>query len=160
LTLISTSDDFKITLNYFSHTLLLLLFSASVIPDSYFSSNKLGLESFMLAKKLYNSVNSHKNVESEVIVSYTNQNGHYDMLKNNLKRTVLSNYAGNEQSSDTPTKGKEKAQNNINNHLETIEEKYTKLNFSPSQKRKTTLLTTFFLLQKYKNLSLNLNPIF
>ncbi|CAG8830816.1 23141_t:CDS:2, partial [Racocetra persica] len=141
---ISTSDDFEITPNHLLYTPPLLLFSASVISDSYFSSNELGLESLMLAKKLYNGVNSHKNVKSEIIVSFANQNDHYDTLKNNLKRTVLSNYASNEQSSDTPTKGKKKAQNNINNYLETIEEKYAKLNSSPSRKRKPTLLTASF----------------
>ncbi|CAG8842077.1 26011_t:CDS:2, partial [Racocetra persica] len=77
------------------------------------------------------------NVESEVIVSYSNQNSHYDSLKNNLKRTILSS-----SENSNKEKGKEKPQSDINNHLKTIEEKYAKLNFSNSRKRKSNLLTS------------------
>ncbi|CAG8845037.1 20184_t:CDS:2, partial [Racocetra persica] len=112
---------------------------------SYFSNNDLGIESLMLSKKLYNSITGNKNIKLEVIVSYSNQNGHYNMLKNNQKKTVLSNYASNEQSPQTSNKEKGKAQNNINNHLDTIEENYAKLSSSSSRKRKqSNLLTTSF----------------
>ncbi|CAG8612817.1 13979_t:CDS:2 [Dentiscutata erythropus] len=161
---ISTStDDVEITPDDLPYTSPLLLFSAPVVPNSHFSNNEFGRESLMLSKKLYNGVTGHKNIESEVIVSYTNQNGRYNALKDNLKKTVLSvigslkigakkmlhiiatdiewNYAGNEQTSDNSNKGKAKAQNDLNNHLESIEEKYTKLN-SPSKKRQRTNLPT------------------
>ncbi|KAF0491439.1 hypothetical protein F8M41_021818 [Gigaspora margarita] len=54
------------------------------------------------------------------------------------------NYAGAEQSSNNSNKEKAKAQDNINNHLKSIEEKYAKLS-SPSRKRRgTNLLPTSF----------------
>ncbi|CAG8727781.1 26084_t:CDS:2, partial [Racocetra persica] len=112
---------------------------------SNFSNNDLGIESLMLSKKLYNGITRNKNIKLEVIIFYSNQNGHYNTLKNNLKKTVLSNYASNEQSPETSNKEKGKAQNNINNYLDTIKEKYAKLSSSPSRKRQqSNLLTTSF----------------
>ncbi|RIB26565.1 hypothetical protein C2G38_2266581 [Gigaspora rosea] len=162
---ISTStDEIEITPDNLPHSPPLLLYSAPVVSNSYFSDNEFGRESFMLSKKLYNGVTGYKNIESEVIIFYTNQTNRYDTLKNNLKKTVLSvigrfkvgtrkmhhiiafdiewNYAGAEQSSNNSNKGKAKAQDDINNHLENIEEKYAKLS-SPSRKRRgTNLLPT------------------
>ncbi|CAG8552288.1 21978_t:CDS:1, partial [Racocetra persica] len=164
---ISTSDEIELTPSDLPHASPLLLYSAFIISDFYFSNNDLGIESLMLSKKLYNSITRNKNIESEVIISYFNQNGHYDALKNNLKKPVLFiirrlkvgtkkmlhliasdiewNYTSNEQSSETSNKEKRKAQNDINNHLDTIKEKYAKLSISPSRKRKqSNLLTTSF----------------
>ncbi|CAG8551161.1 15551_t:CDS:2, partial [Dentiscutata heterogama] len=45
------------------------------------------------------------------------------------------NYVSNEQTSNNLNKAKAKAQGDINNHLEGIEEKYAKLNSFPSRKR-------------------------
>ncbi|CAG8770753.1 6772_t:CDS:1, partial [Dentiscutata heterogama] len=89
-------------------------------------------------------ITSHKNIESEVIVSYTNQNSQDNALKDNLKQTVLSvigrlkigakkilyiiaidielNYTGNKQTSNNLNKKKAKAQDDINDYLEDIEE--------------------------------------
>ncbi|CAG8699293.1 27505_t:CDS:2 [Dentiscutata erythropus] len=163
---ISTSnDEIKITPGDLLYSSLLLLFSASVIPNTHFSNNKFGKESLMLSKKLYNGATSYKNIETEIIVSYTNQNSQYNVLKDNLKKTVLSvirrlkigakkmlhiiatdikwNYASNEQTSDNSNKVKAKAQGDINDHLESIKEKYTKLNsFSSKKKQCSNLLPT------------------
>ncbi|RIB19888.1 hypothetical protein C2G38_2180711 [Gigaspora rosea] len=44
----------------------------------------------MLLKKLYNAVTGQKGIDSDVIVSYANVNGHYDSFRDSLKKTVLS----------------------------------------------------------------------
>ncbi|CAG8604132.1 39340_t:CDS:2 [Gigaspora margarita] len=67
---ISTStDEIEITPDNLPHSLPLLLYSAPVISNSYFSNNEFGRESFMLSKKLYNGVTGHKNIESEPLIS-------------------------------------------------------------------------------------------
>ncbi|CAG8783222.1 6748_t:CDS:2 [Gigaspora margarita] len=64
--------------------------------------------------------------KSEIIVLYTNQNGRYNALKDNLKKIVLS------------VIGRLKiAQTDINNHLKSIEERYTN-----SRKRQQTNLSS------------------
>ncbi|CAG8676097.1 1471_t:CDS:2 [Dentiscutata erythropus] len=135
----------------------LLLFFASIISNTHFSNNEFGKKSFMLSKKLYNGITGYKNIETKMIVSYTNQNSQYNTLKDNLKKTVLAvigrlkigtkkmlhiiatdiewNYVSNKQTSDNLNKAKAKAQGDINDYLESIEEKYTKLNSSSSRKR-------------------------
>jgi hypothetical protein len=44
----------------------------------------------MLSKKLYNSVNNYRNIESKVIVLYNNPYNQYDTVKNNMKKIVFS----------------------------------------------------------------------
>ncbi|RIB20430.1 hypothetical protein C2G38_2179366 [Gigaspora rosea] len=58
-------NKIEITPDDLSHSLPLLLYSAPVISNSYFSDNEFGRESFMLFKKLYNGVTSHINIESK-----------------------------------------------------------------------------------------------
>ncbi|CAG8538699.1 14550_t:CDS:2 [Cetraspora pellucida] len=119
---------------------------------------------FMLSRRLYNGVTGKKNIESNIIVSYTNQNSRYNSLKENLKRTIMSvvgrfkigshkktphilvsdiewNYAGNNnesQTSNPSNKGKEKPREELDNQLDIIEEKYAKMDTQPSKKRKRT----------------------
>ncbi|CAG8758642.1 8409_t:CDS:2, partial [Racocetra persica] len=108
---ISTSNyEIEVTSDDLLYMSPLLLFSVSIIPNLYFFNNEFGRESFMLTKKLYNSVTEYKNIESE-------------------------NYAGHEQTSNNSNKGKPKAQNDLNNYFKSIKEKYTKLNSSFSRKR-------------------------
>ncbi|CAG8751897.1 9280_t:CDS:2, partial [Dentiscutata erythropus] len=114
--LISTSnDEIEITPDDLPYSSSLLLFFAPVVSNTHFSNNKFGRESLMLSKKLYNGVTGHKNIETEIIVSYTNQNGRYNALKDNLKKT---NYASNEQTSNNSNKAKAKAQSDINDYFE------------------------------------------
>ncbi|CAG8755275.1 16296_t:CDS:1, partial [Gigaspora margarita] len=68
----------------------LLMYSAPTITNFYKANNNVGRQSFMLSKKLYNPVTGQKAINSDVIVSYTNVNGHYDSLRDSLKRTVIS----------------------------------------------------------------------
>ncbi|RIB07425.1 hypothetical protein C2G38_2214509 [Gigaspora rosea] len=72
------------------YTFPLLLYTAPVLTNSYKVNNAIGRQSFMLSKKLYNPVTNQKGIESNVIVSYTNANGRYDSLKDNLKKSVIS----------------------------------------------------------------------
>ncbi|CAG8471451.1 15677_t:CDS:2 [Dentiscutata erythropus] len=67
----------------------LLLFSAPILQNSFLSldGNK---ECFILTKRLYNGVNNHKNIETKITVSYDNSNNRYDIIKNNIKKTVMS----------------------------------------------------------------------
>ncbi len=54
------------------------------------SSKKTGeRKSFLLSRKLYNSVTGNKDINSKIIVSYTNQYNQYNALKKNLKKTVF-----------------------------------------------------------------------
>ena len=56
---LSDEDSSKDKLSYAS---LLLMYSAPVVPNSYFPDANHETESFMLSKKLYNAVNGNKNV--------------------------------------------------------------------------------------------------
>ncbi|CAG8831506.1 36626_t:CDS:1, partial [Racocetra persica] len=47
-------------------------------------------QSFILSKKLYNPINGQKGIKSNIIVSYTNANSRYDLLKESLKKSVIS----------------------------------------------------------------------
>ncbi|CAG8450263.1 2944_t:CDS:2 [Cetraspora pellucida] len=88
---ISYSDDeYTLTSENLPNSSSLLFYSASVIMNSYIPNNKEGQESFMLARHLYNAVTNNKHVDSKVVVSYMNKNNHYNALKNNLKKIVLS----------------------------------------------------------------------
>ncbi|CAG8673206.1 8877_t:CDS:2 [Acaulospora morrowiae] len=125
-----------------------------VVADSYISDIDGGRESFMLSKRLYNGVNNHKNIESKVIVSYTNVHGRYNSIKTNLKKTIMSvvgklkiggssmqhiiaseiewNYAGNNSQSSNVSD-----QNSTNmQELESLEARYLQMNASPKKKRK------------------------
>ncbi|CAG8695058.1 4645_t:CDS:2, partial [Racocetra persica] len=66
---ISISDKIKLTSDNLSHGPLLLFYSAPVVSNSYFLDNEHGIESLLLSRKLYNGVNSHKNVESQLPTS-------------------------------------------------------------------------------------------
>ncbi|CAG8635259.1 5932_t:CDS:2 [Gigaspora margarita] len=87
-------------------------------------------------KKLYNPMNSQKEIESNVIVSYTNANSQYDSLKESLKKKIEWSYSSNEPKSllrFTDTKAKS---NNFNSQLNMIEEQYVIMNSQPFNKRK------------------------
>ena len=58
---LSDEDSSKDKLSYAS---LLLMYSAPVVPNSYFPDANYKTGSFMLSKKLYNTVNGNKDVES------------------------------------------------------------------------------------------------
>ncbi|CAG8669683.1 2899_t:CDS:2 [Gigaspora margarita] len=88
---ISYSDDeYTLTQENLPNSSPLLLYSASIVLNSYIPNNNGGRESFMLARCLYNGVTNNKQIDSKVIISYVNENNRYNSLKNNLKRTVLS----------------------------------------------------------------------
>ncbi|RIB24187.1 hypothetical protein C2G38_2169284 [Gigaspora rosea] len=70
------------------YTFPLLIYSAPAVTSSYKSNDAIGRQSFMLSKKLYNPVTGQKGIESDMIVSYAN--GHYDSLKESLKKSVIS----------------------------------------------------------------------
>ncbi|RIB02240.1 hypothetical protein C2G38_2228372 [Gigaspora rosea] len=73
-----------------SYAFSLLIYSAPAVTNSYKSNNNIGRQSFMLSEKLYNAITGQKGIDSNVIVFYANINGHYDSLKDSLKKTVLS----------------------------------------------------------------------
>ncbi|CAG8761343.1 42493_t:CDS:2, partial [Gigaspora margarita] len=135
LTLIQTvpistsSNEIEITSDDLPYTPPLLLFSVPVIPNSYFSNNEYGRESLMLYKKLYNGITGYKNIESKV-------KDWYQKMLYIIALDIEWNYAGNEQTSDNSNKGKTKAQIDINNHLESIEERYA----NSRKKQRTNLL--------------------
>ncbi|CAG8741414.1 14650_t:CDS:1, partial [Dentiscutata erythropus] len=88
--ILSPDPDYIPTYDNLLNSLPLLLYSAMAIPGSYLSNNNRGRESFMLARRLYNGITNTKNISSKVIVFYRNENKHYDAVKNNFQKTVLS----------------------------------------------------------------------
>ncbi|KAF0332775.1 hypothetical protein F8M41_021113 [Gigaspora margarita] len=56
------------------NSLPLLTYTTTIVSDSYIADNQDGQESFTLARWLYNRVTNNKNMDSRVIVSYTNEN--------------------------------------------------------------------------------------
>ncbi|CAG8754012.1 11584_t:CDS:1, partial [Racocetra persica] len=128
------------------------------VTNSYKLNDNIGRQSFMLSKKFYNPINSQKDIESNVIVSYTNANGRYDSLKESLKKSVIFaigrlklspnsklphiisseiewSYTTNEPKSSSyssnVTSNKE-----YNNQLDMIEKQYTTISSQPPNKRK------------------------
>ncbi|CAG8854955.1 34298_t:CDS:2, partial [Gigaspora margarita] len=158
-----SDDEYTLTQEDLPNSSPLLLYSASVVPNSYIPNNNGGRESFILARRLYNGVTNNKQVDSKVIISYVNENNRYNSLKNNLKRTVLSvvgrlklgskrlphilasdiewTYPTNDpQPSNTSTSGKTSSQGELDTELESIEEKYATLTSQFPQKRQRTNL--------------------
>ncbi|CAG8746605.1 15703_t:CDS:2, partial [Racocetra persica] len=85
----------------------------------------IGRQSFILSQKLYNPTNSQKSIESNVIISYTNANVHYDLLKESLKKSIISAIGRLKLSP-----------NKYNNQLDMIKEQYTTMSSQPPNKRK------------------------
>ncbi|RHZ80143.1 hypothetical protein Glove_139g15 [Diversispora epigaea] len=157
-----SSDDSTNTQEDLPYSSPLLIYSAPALTNSYKSNDEIGRHSFLMSKKLYNGVTGKKNVESNIIISYTNPNGRYNSLKDNLKKTVMSvigrfkigshkrpphimasdiewNYAGNigeSQSLHSSNKGKTKPHEDLDNQLDIIDEKYAKMNSESLKKRK------------------------
>ncbi|RIB19889.1 hypothetical protein C2G38_2180715 [Gigaspora rosea] len=98
---------------------LLLIYTASVVPNFYIPDNRGGHESFMMACHLYNGVTNNRYIDSKVIVSYTNEHNRYTSMKNNLKK----------QSS------KVASQEEIDTYLNSIEEKYATFTSQLPQKK-------------------------
>ncbi|CAG8720065.1 10409_t:CDS:2, partial [Dentiscutata erythropus] len=146
----------------------LLLFSAPVVQGSYHPATDGGRESFMLSKRLYNGVTNNNHVHSNVIISYSTDNKRYTAMKNNLQKTVLSvigrvkigsskiphiiasdiewTYLVSESSqySGISSKDKPKSREELDNQLDSIEEKYATLSSQPLQKKpKLTSLPLF-----------------
>ncbi|CAG8689003.1 10095_t:CDS:1 [Ambispora leptoticha] len=141
----SVEND-ELTHNDLPYSAPLLLYSSPIVPDSYID-NDSGRKSFELFRKSYNSVNDHKNLDTNVIVSYSNEHGRYNALKDNLSKTVLSvverlklgskkiphivasdikwNYLGKAVSNLTNNKDAP-SQDDFDDQLDDIEEKYTK----------------------------------
>ncbi|CAG8791649.1 7979_t:CDS:1 [Gigaspora margarita] len=86
----SPQRDSTCALKDLLYTFPFLLYTAPALTNSYKVNDAIGRQSFMLLKKLYNSVTNQKGIEFNVIVSYTNANGCYNSLKDNLKKSVIS----------------------------------------------------------------------
>jgi hypothetical protein len=157
-----SSDDSANVPEDLPYTSPLLIYSAPAVTNSYKSNDEVGRQSFLMSKKLYNGVTGKKNVESNVIISYTNPNGRYNSLKDNLKKTILSvigrfkigsqkklphiiasdiewNYASNVNESRTSNsfnKEKNKSHEELDNQLDIIEEKYARMSAAETSKKR------------------------
>ncbi|CAG8719850.1 16541_t:CDS:2, partial [Racocetra persica] len=133
----SPHPDFQCTPEDLPYAFSLLLFTTLAITNSYKINTSIGRQSFMLSKKLYNPVTSQKGIESDVIVSYTNPNRHYNSLKDSLKKSVVS-AVGRLKLNLTKKSAKE-----FNSHLDIIKEQYATINSQTSnKKRKVTLFSS------------------
>ncbi|CAG8815301.1 29668_t:CDS:2, partial [Racocetra persica] len=125
LTLIQSISIFvendKLIHNDLLYSAPLLLYSSLMVPDSYID-NDSGRKSFELFKKSYNGVNGHKNLDTNMIVSYSNEYRSYNALKDNLSKTVLSVVGRLKIGS----KKSLTSLHDFNDQLNNIEEKYAK----------------------------------
>ncbi|CAG8619106.1 2148_t:CDS:1 [Cetraspora pellucida] len=148
-----TESDVKLTHDDLPWSAPMLIYSSPVVSDSYID-NDGGRKSFELHRRSYNGVTGHKNLESNVIVSYSNDHGRYNTLRDNIPRTVISvvgrlklgsnkilhivasdiewNYIG--KSSNVSIDKNVPSQDDFDNQLDDIEEKYAKKK-SASNKR-------------------------
>ncbi|CAG8833638.1 8313_t:CDS:2, partial [Gigaspora margarita] len=69
-----SNTEYAFTSADLSYSSPLLFFSASVVQSSYCSDNEGEKESFILTRRLYNSITNNKYVPSNVIIFYTNKN--------------------------------------------------------------------------------------
>ncbi|CAG8743990.1 7466_t:CDS:1, partial [Dentiscutata heterogama] len=157
----------------------LLLYTALAVTNSYKFNNTIEKQSFMLSKKLYNLVTGQKAIESDVIVSYTNANGHYDSLKKSLKKSVISavgrlkltfnskiphiisseiewSYAANDpKSSNKPSiKSKE-----LNTQLDLIKEQYITTSQNSNKRVRSSLFVSSLSTSSDKPLATNLKDL-
>ncbi|CAG8803783.1 24886_t:CDS:1, partial [Racocetra persica] len=162
--LMSVEND-ELTHDDFSYSAPLLLYSSSIVPDFYIDSDSdNGRKSFELFRKSYNGVNSHKNLDTNVIVSYSNENKRYNILKDNLPRTVLSvvrrlkigsikiphiialdiewNYLG--KTISNVTNSKNVSQVDFDSQLDDIEEKHAIKRTASRKRVRINPLTAFF----------------
>ncbi|CAG8525448.1 17653_t:CDS:2, partial [Racocetra persica] len=150
-----------------SYAFFLLLFTAPAVTNFYKFNTSIERQSFMLSKKLYNPITGQKDIELDVIVSYTNPNGHYDLLKNSLKKSIISaigklklnptskishiisseikwSYVANEPKFLSQLLAKKaKSIKEFNNQLDIIEKQYTTINSQTSNKKRKVGLFFF-----------------
>ncbi|CAG8610698.1 18932_t:CDS:2 [Gigaspora margarita] len=106
----SSKGDYVLTLEDLPSSSLLIIYSATVVADSYIPDNQGGRESFMMARQLYNGITNNRN-------------------------TYVSN---NLLPSSTTTNAKGISEVEFNEHLDGIEEKYATLISHVPQKRQNT----------------------
>ena len=92
LTLISSTniyDDDNLTIENLPENPPLLIFT-STIEDGSLVENDNGKNSFIMTKKLHNGVNKNKDVQNKIFVSYNNEGGRYNSLRNVVKKGAFS----------------------------------------------------------------------
>ncbi|CAG8810504.1 17001_t:CDS:2, partial [Racocetra persica] len=105
----------------------ILIYSSPAAPDSYIDNDE-GRKSFELLRKSYNGVTSHRNLDSNVIVSYSNKYSRYNTLKDNILKTVIS-----------VIRRLKLGSNKIPHILDNIEEKYAKRKSASNKRIRTNL---------------------
>ncbi|KAF0457492.1 hypothetical protein F8M41_001169 [Gigaspora margarita] len=108
----SSDNEYILTPPDLPHSSPLLLFSAPVMQGSYYPDSGSGRDSFMLSKHLYNGVTNSKQIPSNVIIS------------SDIEWSYL---ASETQYSGTLNKDKSKSWEELDNQLDSIEEKYATL---------------------------------
>ncbi|KAF0508522.1 hypothetical protein F8M41_018746 [Gigaspora margarita] len=104
----------------------LLIYLAPAVTNSYKSNNDIGRHSFILSKKLYNTVTGQKGIDSDATCLMQMQMAVMIRLEIVLKRLSYP-YASNEpQLSNSSLNGKSKSCKEFNNQLDVIEEQYSK----------------------------------
>ncbi|CAG8525965.1 5489_t:CDS:2, partial [Cetraspora pellucida] len=142
----SNENENELTREDLPYSAPLLILSSSALPNSY-SDNDGGRKSFMMFKKFYNGVTNSRNIDTNVLVFYSNDHGRYNSLRENLNRTVLLaigrlkigsnkiphivaseiewNYIG-KASPNTSDDKTMRSRDNLDDELDSIEEKYAK----------------------------------
>jgi len=78
-------DDDNLTIENLPENPPLLIFT-STIEDGSLVENDNGKNSFIMTKKLHNGVNKNKDVQNKIFVSYNNEGGCYNSLRNVVKK--------------------------------------------------------------------------
>lgn len=66
-----------------------LIIFTGVANNDFFVENETG-GNFVLNRKLYNPISKNKNINSEIYVTYVDENRRYKTIKNNLGRSIIS----------------------------------------------------------------------
>nr|CAG8563076.1 6755_t:CDS:2 [Entrophospora candida] len=66
-----------------------LIIFTGVANNDFFVENETG-GNFVLNRKLYNPMSKNKNINSEIYVTYVDENKRYKTIKNNLGRSIIS----------------------------------------------------------------------
>ncbi|CAG8686496.1 15749_t:CDS:1 [Cetraspora pellucida] len=158
----SNENENKLTCEDLPYSAPLLILSSSALPSSY-SDNDDGRKSFMMFKKFYNGVTNSKNIDTNMLVSYSNDHSRYNSLRENLNRTILSaigrlkigsnkipyivaseiewNYMEKALSNTSDDKTIQ-SQDNLDDELDSIEEKYAKT--KPNSRKHIRVNQSFF----------------
>ncbi|RIB13498.1 hypothetical protein C2G38_2197726 [Gigaspora rosea] len=114
----TSTNEIEITPDDLPHSPPLLLYSAPVVSNFYFSDKEFGRENFMLSKKLYNGVTGHKNIESELLEDLKSEQGKSSSRKRKETNLLPTSFSKTQRTSSKPQNNKPQSDNPKNNNTQ------------------------------------------